>query len=95
MRIAITGASGNAGTALLRNLQRQLKRKPGSLELVATRFPQSRLSLEQMGGAFGEAGLGPLTRLAISGVEGLLFTGCVTAAVLWAWRATRRAPPPA
>lgn len=34
MRIAITGASGNAGTALLRNLQRQLKRKPGSLELV-------------------------------------------------------------
>ncbi len=67
----------------------------GSLELVAIRFPQSRLSLEQMGGAFGEAGLGPLTRLAISGVEGLLFTGCVTAAVLWAWRATRRAPPPA
>jgi nucleoside-diphosphate-sugar epimerase len=34
MRIAITGASGNAGTALLRNLQGQLKRKPGSLELV-------------------------------------------------------------
>jgi len=34
MRIAITGASGNAGTALLRNLQRQLARKPGSLQLV-------------------------------------------------------------
>jgi len=34
MRIAITGASGNAGTALLRNLQGQLESKPGSLELV-------------------------------------------------------------
>lgn len=64
----------------------------GSLELVAERFPQSRLSLEQMGGAFGEAGFGPLTRLAISGVEGLLFTACVTAAILLSWR---RAPPPA
>jgi nucleoside-diphosphate-sugar epimerase len=34
MRIAISGASGNAGTALLRNLQGQLDRKPGSLQLV-------------------------------------------------------------
>ncbi len=43
MRIAITGASGNAGTALLRNLQRQLSRKPGSLELVgiSRRLPGS------------------------------------------------------
>ncbi len=35
MHIAITGASGNAGTALLRNLQGQLARKPGSLRLTA------------------------------------------------------------
>jgi UDP-glucose 4-epimerase len=35
MRIAITGASGNAGTALLRNLQGQLASKPGSLQLAA------------------------------------------------------------
>ncbi|MGC0238761.1 NAD-dependent epimerase/dehydratase family protein [Arthrobacter nitrophenolicus] len=34
MRIAITGASGNAGTALLRNLQGHLSKKPGSLEVV-------------------------------------------------------------
>lgn len=34
MRIAITGASGNAGTALLRKLQDQLSRKPGSLQVV-------------------------------------------------------------
>lgn len=34
MRIAITGASGNAGTALLRNLQGQLAKKPESLHLT-------------------------------------------------------------
>ncbi|MBT2531042.1 NAD-dependent epimerase/dehydratase family protein [Arthrobacter sp. ISL-48] len=34
MRIAIVGASGNMGTALLRNLQGQLAKRPGSLELV-------------------------------------------------------------
>lgn len=34
MRIAITGASGNAGTALLRRLQTELSRHPGSLELT-------------------------------------------------------------
>ncbi|TLM82111.1 NAD-dependent epimerase/dehydratase family protein [Pseudarthrobacter sp. NamE2] len=45
MRIAITGASGNAGTALLRNLQGQLSLKPGSLQVkgISRRLPdQSR-----------------------------------------------------
>lgn len=35
MHIAITGASGNAGTALLRNLQGQVAKKPGSIQLTA------------------------------------------------------------
>jgi len=50
MRIAITGASGNAGTALLRKLQDQLSRKPGSLELVgiSRRLPDT--SREPYGG---------------------------------------------
>lgn len=34
MHIAITGASGNAGTALLRKLQAQLPEKPGSLKMT-------------------------------------------------------------
>ncbi|TLM75146.1 NAD-dependent epimerase/dehydratase family protein [Pseudarthrobacter sp. NamB4] len=34
MHIAITGASGNAGTALLRRLQAELSEKPGSLKLT-------------------------------------------------------------
>ncbi len=50
MRIAITGASGNAGTALLRNLQGQSSRKPGSLQLVglSRRLPDT--SREPYGG---------------------------------------------
>jgi len=43
MRIAIVGASGNAGTALLRNLQGQLSGKPGSLQLrgISRRLPDT------------------------------------------------------
>jgi nucleoside-diphosphate-sugar epimerase len=46
MRIAITGASGNAGTALLRNLQGQLSRNPGSLQLtgISRRLPDTSLA---------------------------------------------------
>jgi nucleoside-diphosphate-sugar epimerase len=43
MRIAITGASGNAGTALLRRLQEASQEHPGGLELVgiSRRAPDS------------------------------------------------------
>lgn len=43
MRIAITGASGNAGTALLRRLQGELSHHPGSLELtgISRRLPDT------------------------------------------------------
>ena len=43
MRIAVIGASGNAGTALLRNLQGQLSRKPESLQLkgISRRLPDT------------------------------------------------------
>jgi len=50
MRIAITGASGNAGTALLRKLQGQLARKPGSLELVGISRRLPDISREPYGG---------------------------------------------
>jgi UDP-glucose 4-epimerase len=43
MHIAVIGASGNAGTALLRNLQGQLAVKPGSLQLtgISRRLPDT------------------------------------------------------
>ncbi|MDQ0661798.1 UDP-glucose 4-epimerase [Arthrobacter ulcerisalmonis] len=50
MRIAITGASGNAGTALLRNLQGQLARKPGSLQLVGISRRLPNTSQDPYGG---------------------------------------------
>ena len=45
MHIAITGASGNAGTALLRKLQARLAEKPGSLKLtwISRRRPDTGL----------------------------------------------------
>lgn len=78
MRIAITGASGNAGTALLRNLQGQLSRKPGSLELmgISRRLPDT--SQEPYGGVQWHAldvGLEqdmPLLEKALAGVDAVV-----------------------
>ncbi|HEY8699441.1 MAG TPA: NAD-dependent epimerase/dehydratase family protein [Arthrobacter sp.] len=46
MRIAVIGASGNVGTALLRNLQSHAAETPGSLELagVSRRLPDTTLA---------------------------------------------------
>ncbi|NUT72979.1 NAD-dependent epimerase/dehydratase family protein [Pseudarthrobacter sp. C4D7] len=46
MRIAITGASGNAGTALLRTLHGKLTQKPGSFQLVGISRRQPDTSRE-------------------------------------------------
>lgn len=62
----------------------------GSLDLLAQRFPASRLRLDQLGALFGEAGFGPTTAMATSILEGALFAGCVVAAMLFA----RRTPAP-
>lgn len=78
MRIAITGASGNAGTALLRNLQGQLARKPGSLQLVgiSRRLPDT--SMEPYGGVQWhtlDVGLEqdrPLLETALAGVDAVV-----------------------
>lgn len=53
----------------------------GSLDLLATQFPDSRLRLDEIGGLFGERGLGPISRLITGGLEGGLFAACVVAAI--------------
>ena len=78
MRIAITGASGNAGTALLRNLQGQLESKPGSLELVgiSRRLPDtSRAPYRGVEWHTLDVGLEadlPLLRAALGGVDAVV-----------------------
>jgi nucleoside-diphosphate-sugar epimerase len=78
MRIAITGASGNAGTALLRNLQGQLAKKPGSLQLtgISRRLPDT--SREPYAGVewhtldIGVDGDRPLLESALAGVDAVV-----------------------
>ena len=58
----------------------------GSLALLASRFPDSRLRLGQIGALFGEDGFGPITRLVTGGLEGMLFAAGIVGAMLIARR---------
>jgi len=58
----------------------------GSLDLLAERFPASRLRLDQVGAVFGEAGFGPVTAMSTSALEGALFAACLVGAMLIARR---------
>lgn len=58
----------------------------GSLDLLGRTFPDSRLRLDQISGIFGESGVGPVTRLVTSCLEGALFSACVVAAMILAQR---------
>ena len=58
----------------------------GSLALLATHFPGSRLRLDRIGALFGESGFGPVTQAVTGALEGALFSACVVAAMLLAKR---------
>ncbi len=58
----------------------------GSLDLLARSFPESRLRLDEMGGLFGETGFGPISQMVSGGLEGLVFAGCIMAAMTIARR---------
>jgi DNA-binding winged helix-turn-helix (wHTH) protein len=58
----------------------------GSLDLLARSFPESRLRLDEMGGLFGETGFGPISQMVSGGLEGLVFAGCIIAAITIARR---------
>jgi DNA-binding winged helix-turn-helix (wHTH) protein len=57
----------------------------GSLDLLAQRFPGSRLRLDGLGAITGESGFGPVSHMVTGALEGALFAGCVVVAMLW-WR---------
>lgn len=58
----------------------------GSLDLLARRFPESRLRLDQVGALFGESGFGPLSQAVTGAIEGALFGACVVGAMILARR---------
>jgi DNA-binding winged helix-turn-helix (wHTH) protein len=64
----------------------------GSLASLAGAFPQSRLRLDQLGRWFGEEGFGPVTNIVTAGLEGMLFTAGLVAAMMIGLRRMR---PPA
>ncbi len=58
----------------------------GSLDLLTRQFPDSRLSLDAIGGLFGEPAFGPISQSVTGGLEGALFCGFVVAAMILARR---------
>ena len=58
----------------------------GSLALLEREFPASRLRMDQIGRLFGETGLGPVTQLVTSALEGALFSSIVVVAMTYAQR---------
>ena len=58
----------------------------GSLDLLASEFPDSRVRLDQLGALIGEDGLGPISQMVTGGLEGALFGGCVIGAMILAHR---------
>lgn len=81
---ALIGAVGGAIIALVGG-----RLMAGSLDLLARTFPDSRLRLDQVSGLFGESGVGPITRLVTTCLEGALFSACVVAAMILAQRSFR------
>jgi hypothetical protein len=79
-RVAVAGLIAAAAGALIPLLGGRLL--GGSLAGLADRFPDSRLRLDQLGGLFGESAFGPVSQIVTGGLEGLLFGGCVVAAMM-------------
>jgi len=61
----------------------------GSLALLATHFPGSRLPLDRIGALFGETGFGRASETVTAGFEGMLFSACVAAGMVLAARRAR------
>lgn len=87
--VAVAGAAGAVAGVLIALLGGRLM--AGSLHLLASRFPGSRLQIDQIGGLFGERGFGAISLVATGGFEGLLFGCCVVAAMLFALGRVRAA----
>jgi DNA-binding winged helix-turn-helix (wHTH) protein len=77
--VALAGLTGGAAGILIPLLGGRLM--GGSLDLLASSFPGSRLRLDPIGALFGESGFGPVSQVVTGGLEGMLFGGCVVGAM--------------
>ena len=87
-RVAVAMGCGAVAGAVIPLLGGRLM--SGSLDLLARRFPASRLRLDQIGGLFGEPDLGLVSQMITGALEGALFAGCVIGAMLVAQRSLSR-----
>lgn len=85
--VAAAGVAGGAAGVLIYLLGGRLM--AGSLDLLASSFPQSRLNFDQLGRLFGEQTFGPVTQIITGGLEGFLFAACVVGAMILARRRLR------
>ena len=81
---AIAGLAGAAGGIAIALAGGRLM--GGSLDSLARNFPGSRLDLGKIGAAFGENGLGPISRTVTGALEGFLFAAGIVGAMILAWR---------
>ncbi len=82
--VAVAGLCGAAAGVAISLLGGRLM--GGSLDLLARSMPGSRLRLDTIGGVFGEAGFGAISRVVTGGIEGGLFAACIAGAM---WLARR------
>ncbi|CAN5227342.1 hypothetical protein BH10PSE1_BH10PSE1_33750 [soil metagenome] len=82
---ALTGLAG-AAIALLGG-----RLMGGSLAALAAEFPKARLSLDHLGGLFGEEVFGPVSQAVTAGLEGSLFGAAMVLALSMQHR--RQSPP--
>jgi DNA-binding winged helix-turn-helix (wHTH) protein len=78
---ALCGAVAGAAISLLGG-----RLMGGSLDLLARSMPGSRLRLDAIGGVFGEAEFGAISRVVTGGIEGGLFAAGIVGAMLFAQR---------
>ena len=83
-RIAVAVLCGAAGGLIVAMLGGHMM--AGSLDLLADRFPDSRLRFDRIGGWLGESGFGSTSQVVTAALEGGLFGGGVVTAMRLARR---------
>jgi hypothetical protein len=79
---AVAAVAGAATGLLIALLGRPMM--GGSLDLLASSFPKSRLRMDQVGRLFGESDFGRVTHAVTGALEGALFSACLVGAMVLA-----------